>query len=365
LTSSRDRTGRAFRVLLIVGFVLGLAVIVAWPWFEAVRLVVMLAGTGPLDIARLPIVYETDGRRHSGDRYPAQGPQGSGLVLVPGAAAQGKDDPRLIRVAALLARAGFTVLVPDIASQKALRVGPENIDDVADAVLALAKSQRRVGVAAISYAVGPAVLAARRLDGKLAFLVGVGGYYDLSAVIGFFTTGWYFEDGRWQERTPNAYGKWVFVESNAARLWDSGDRALLGLMAARRRADPTASLDDLAPRLTSSGRAIYDLLANGDPARVPDLISRLPAMIGDDIRALDLKTKDLSGLTAHLLLIHGRGDAIIPAGESRKLAAAVPMADLFLVDDLAHADWTARSVAGVVSMVRAVRALLDERDLGR
>jgi len=326
---------------------------------------VALADGAPPDVTRLPIVYESDGRPHQGDLYPAQGAKGAGLVLVPGAAAAGKDDPRLSRVAALLAGAGFTVLIPDIASQKALRVGPENIDDVADAVLALGKTQRRVGVAAISYAVGPAVLAARRLGDKLAFVVGVGGYYDLGAVIGFFTTGRYFEDGRWQERTPNAYGKWVFVESNAARLWDSGDRALLGLMAARRRADPTASLDDLAPRLTSGGRAIYDLLANGDPTRVPDLLSRLPPIIGDDIRALDLKTKDLSGLTAHLLLIHGRGDAIIPAGESRKLATAVPKADLFLVDDLAHADWTAHSGTGMVSMVRAVRALLDERDGGR
>jgi pimeloyl-ACP methyl ester carboxylesterase len=362
---TRRRTRRRLLVPAIAVLALGLAAWAAAPWVEAAMLVRALAAGGRLDVQRAAVTYEIDGRRHQGDRYPALGLQGAGLVLVPGAAVEGKDDPRLVRFAGVLAEAGFTVLIPDIASQKALQVGPENIDDVADAILALAKDQRRVGVAAISYAVGPAILAGLRLADRLAFIVGVGGYDDLTAVIGFFTTGWYFEDGIWQQRTPNAYGKWVFIESNAARLWDSGDRALLGVMAARRKADPKAPLDDLAGRLTSTGRTIYDLLANADPARVPDLLAALPPIIGDDIRALDLKTKDLSGLSAHLLLIHGRHDAIIPAGESRKLAAAVPHADLFLIDDLAHADWAAHSLSGTWSLLKAVRALLDERDLGR
>ena len=322
-----------------------------------------LVGGGAPVAERGAARYTVAGRSHQGDLYAAAGGPGAGLVVVPGAAELGKDDPRLVKFAAALAASGFTVLVPDIARQKALRVGPENVEDIADAIDWLAGSENRVGVAAVSYAVGPAVLAALREGPKLAYLVGIGGYYDLTAVIGFFTTGWYFDDGRWQQRLPNAYGKWVFVRSNAARLWDSGDRTLLDLMAARRMADAQAPIDDLAPHLTPTGRSVYALLANTDRERVPALIEALPPVIRDDIRGLDLSGRDLSGLSAHLLLIHGRDDAIVPAGESRKLAAAVPAARLFIVDDLAHADWGPRNLAGLFQLLRALRALLGEREL--
>jgi pimeloyl-ACP methyl ester carboxylesterase len=333
---------------LVIGSLVLLAVLaaawaVAAPWVEAARVLADLAGGKGAAVERLPVLYEVGGRRYHGDIYPSDGPSGVGLVIVPGAAQLGKDDPRLIGFASALARAGFIVLVPDIESQRALQVGPDNITDVADAIDWMAGKLKRVGVAAISYAVGPTVLAGLRESDKLNFLVGVGGYYDLDAVISFFTTGWYLEGGEWQKRRPNAYGKWVFVKSNAARFWDSGDRTLLELMANLRMADANAPIDALAQRLTPTGRSISDLLANTEHERVPGLIDGLPPDIRDDIRALDLKGRDLSGLKAHLLLIHGRDDAIVPAGESRKLAAAVPSASLFIVDDLVHADWTPRN----------------------
>ena len=348
-----------------IGLLLALALVAAWglaPWVEAAVVLADLAGHRLRGENVIPqsVAYQRDGRSHGGDLYGASG--GAGLVVVPGAAELGKDDPRLIGFAQALARAGFTVLVPEIASQKALQVGPENVHDVADAIDWLASRQPRVGVAAISYAVGPAVLAGLEEGDKLRFLVGVGGYYDLNAVIGFFTTGRYWEDGAWQERRPNAYGKWVFVRSNAARLWDSGDKTLLEIIAQRRMADPQAPINDLTAKLTPTARPITDLLAKGDPERVPGLVAALPAEMADDIRALDLKGRDLSGLKAELLLIHGRDDSIVPAGESRKLAAAVPSAQLFIVDDLAHADWTPHRLSGMFGLLRAMHALLAERD---
>ena len=81
---------------------------------------------------------------------------------------------------------------------------------------------------AISYAAGPAILAALRPDTapQVRFLVAIGGYYDTEAVVTFFTTGYYRSgpDQPWQQGEPNAYGKWVFVAANAERLDDPGDR---------------------------------------------------------------------------------------------------------------------------------------------
>lgn len=318
---------------------------------------------------RSAIAYDVDGRARQGDLYQPRQPHGpAALVLVPGAARTGKDDPRLVALASTLARARFTVLVPDIESLRALRVGPGDADHIADAVRHLdAGGAGPIGIVAISYAVGPAVIAAMRNDvgDRVDFLVGVGGYYDLEAVVTFFTTGCYRENDAapWQWRAPNAYGKWVFVRGNADRLDDGGDRTLLAVMAERKLADLDAPVQDLAARLGPQGRSVYDLVANRDPERVPRLIAGLPPGIRADMAALDLRRQGLARLKTRLHLLHGRDDAIIPATESRALAAAAgPLADLTLVDSLAHADLGAAGIRDAAALLRVVYRVLAERD---
>lgn len=300
------------------------------------------------------------------------------LLLVPGLAPAGKDDARLVALARALARARIAVLVPDIASLKALRAGPENVDDIAAGLRFLAgpgrpdwsdAPGRPVGVAAVSYAVGPAVLATLEpgLAGEVDFLVAVGGYYDLAATVTFFTTGWHRDaDGVWRHRPPNAYGKWAFVQANAARLSDPGDRSSLSAMARRRLRDLTAPIEDLAAGLGPEGRSVHALVTNEDPGRVTSLIAALPEPIRADMAALDLAGRDLSGAPPEALLIHGRDDAIIPASESIALAAALPGApELILLDELAHADLATDGARTNVDFLRLWRAsawILAARD---
>lgn len=127
---------------------------------------------------RSTIAYEVDGRARQGDLYrPGQSHGAAALVLVPGAARTGKDDPRLMALAETLARARFSVLVPEIATLRELRVGPGDADHVADAIRHLdAIDSAPIGIVAISYAVAPAVIAALREDvnSRLDFIVGVG-----------------------------------------------------------------------------------------------------------------------------------------------------------------------------------------------
>jgi hypothetical protein len=60
------------------------------------------------------------------------------IVLVPGAAPRGKDDPRVVRLATAVARAGRVVLVPDlILAQR--RFDFEDLDRVVRSVLALSR----------------------------------------------------------------------------------------------------------------------------------------------------------------------------------------------------------------------------------
>ena len=323
---------------------------------------------------RDPVAYEVAGRRRRGDLYrPGEGARAA-LVLVPGIARAGKDDPRMVALANTLARARFTVLVPDIENLRALRVSPADAVAIADAIHYLAGGNggrgepATVGLIAISYAAGPALLAALRPDTRrrVRFVFIIGGYYDSEAVLTFFTTGFY-RDGPgepWLHRTPNAYGKWVFVKSNAGRISDPGDGAVLERMAERKMANLEADITDLVAALGAEGRAVYALLANSDPARVPALIAALPEAVRADISGLDLKRQDLSKLSARLILVHGRDDAIIPYSESKALAAAAPegQAALYVVDNLAHVDLGAAGLIDILILWRAAYRLLSERE---
>ncbi|HMA11205.1 MAG TPA: hypothetical protein VKO83_04915, partial [Steroidobacteraceae bacterium] len=185
---------------------------------------------------RQPLAYMVAGRAHQADLYlpgPLAGcsaataaPSGSAaarcpraaIVAVPGAVPLGKDDPRLVAFATTLARAGFAVLAPEIAGYRQSRIRPADAQEVADAFAWLVSRSElapagRAGMAAFSYSVGPALLAALRNDirERVRFVVAVGGYHDLPRAMRFFTTGWFEHDGRWQRITPDDTGRMVLV----------------------------------------------------------------------------------------------------------------------------------------------------------
>lgn len=322
--------------------------------------------------ARLPVTYRANGKEYAGDLYRPGGKPRAGLLLIPGAAEGGKDDPRLVAFAKTLARGRFTVLVPDLKGLKSLRVGSGDVQEVADSFEQLlsmpdAAPRGNAGICAFSYAAGPALLASLSpaIRDRVRFVMAVGGYHDLTSVLAFSTTGYFREDGRWRYRTPNEYGKWVFVLSNIGRLSDPKDRELYRLMAERKLADTAAGVEDLAARLGPEGKSLYDFAVNREPARVPLLISRLPDQIRREIAALNLADKDLSLLRAKLILVHGLDDDIIPYTESAALARAVPQgqAELFLAKGLFHVDVKA-GILDSWRLWRAVAALLRARDRG-
>jgi pimeloyl-ACP methyl ester carboxylesterase len=331
------------------------------------------AGGAPAAAEPESFTFEIAGRFSTADLYEAAPPARALIVLVPGLAPDGKDDARLVDLALALSRAHFTVLVPDMPSLAAQRVSPENIREIADALVYLAAQRdagqpQTYGVAAISYAVGPALLATLEpdLSGKVDFLVGIGGYYDVNAVIAYFTTGQYRDSagGPWQHGTPNEFGKWLFVGANVQHVEDMRDRVTLLAIARRRQADPAADVADLVPLLGPEGRAIYDLLAHQDPGRTDALVAGLPESLRTELAGLDLKGRDLAGAPRQVLLIHGRDDRIIPASESAALAAALPpgRAHLYLVDSLAHADLAPGGWRDLLTLSQAAYRLLAIRD---
>src|SRR5437763_6835958 len=316
------------RLAGLVAFAIGIAVCVSAcvsPRGQEARelLADIAAGGGPSRLketarepSRVTIRYRGAAGSASAYLYRSSQPPRGAVVVVPGLTPDGKNDARLVAFAKSLARARFLVLVPDIANTRALKVSAADGAFIADAIDELAQrfptsGERSVGLVAISYAVGPALLAASQTPAgrHVRFIVAIGGYYDIEAAIGFATTGFYrAPDGSWQHAAPNEWGKWVFVRGNADRVGDPGHRDRLRRIAERRLANPKAEIGDLTARLGPDGRAVYDLVSDSDPARVPALIGRLPAAIRDELRRLDLKGRDFRASAGPVFLVDGRDD---------------------------------------------------------
>jgi fermentation-respiration switch protein FrsA (DUF1100 family) len=307
-----------------------------------------------------------DGRHHLADRHlPADRPPRATLVLLHGFTAEGRREPRLMHFARTMARAGFAVLVPELDGLRSLAVGIEDAADIGAALRHELDARagtdcRPVGVMALSFAVGPALIAALapEVRERIDFVVAVGGYYDLDAAITYATTGFDPLSGR--NGVPQAAeGRWWLLQSQAARLTDPAERALLGELARRHLAAPDPEVDDLLARLGSEGRALHVLTANTDPQQVATLIAALPAGIRTSLKELDLARRPFTELRARLLLIHGSADPVIPVSHSRLLRERFgpERARLFVANGLEHVDVAPR-LADVWPLWQAVYELL-------
>ena len=319
---------------------------------------------------RRPVRYAVGGRDYNGDLYLPGQPVRAGIVLVPGVVPAGKDDARLVALATTLARLQFAVLVPDLRGLRRYRVRAGDVREVADAFRYLVMRdglvpQGRIGVAGFSYGAGPVLLAALQPDirEQVRFVMTLGGYYDLRSIIGYFTTGFYREpdDGDWRYQRPNPYIKWVFSLSNADLLENAEDRAALQALAEQARA--AGGVGPPAPEgLRPDAQALYALLSNQDPHRVPALIAQLSPRIRAELEGIDPASQDLTALRARAILVHGRSDTMIPYTESVALAKALPpdQAQLFLIEGFAHVDVQPQR-SDIPQLLAAMEALLVQR----
>jgi hypothetical protein len=361
-------------IFLILAALLGVAVLWLYQSESLLLLEDVAAGAGPSRLkqrvgepSRTTVHYQTLGQEYDADLYRPAETARAGIVLVPGAAERGKDDPRLVAFANSLARARFVVFVPTLPDVQHLRLRPGNARELAAAFtqfihLSRLDVDRPMGIGAFSYAAGPAILAAldEEVREQVDFVVTVGGYYDIDQVMRFMTTGEFEVDGKREYLKPRPYGRLVFAMSHMEFLGE-GDQKIIQQFIERYKQDPDTQLDDLAPQLDTDGRAVYEFLQNRDPARVPQLIQALPPGIRHNMEALNLANYDLSRLRAKLILIHGRYDDMIPYSQSLALRDAAPRADAFIVAGLEHVD-IPPGIRDRYTMWRAIRDILRVRD---
>jgi dienelactone hydrolase len=331
----------------ILGWVLAAAALFAlvWPFvWDAILsglLLIQVANpqaTGPLTRittapARHAVTFRGPGRDMAANLYRPSGGgpgagTGTGVILVHGVNETGKDDPRIVWLADLLARSGFTVLTPDFLGFKSLTLRTSDVEELVATIQYLAGREGgapgRVGLIGFSYGAGPTIIAAAdpRVRDRVQFVVSFGGYYDLLNVITFITTGFY-EFGEIRGRVvPNEYSRWIFLRYNLDLIPAARDRKILKEIAGAKARDPAVDAGPLAATLGPEGRAAYALLVNRDPDRVPTLVGALGPTIQEHIRFLS-PSRVIRDLRGRLFVVHSDPDDFIPTTESLRLAAAL------------------------------------------
>lgn len=287
--------------------------------------------------------------RHGGLRariYRSDHPRRA-IVLVPGLHAIGVDEPRFYNLAMQFAQVGWTVLAPEMPDLAKFSVTARTTDMIEDAAVWLASQPRlarrgRIGIVGISFAGGLSLVAAGRpsLRDHLDFVFAFGGHANFPRVLRFLSS------GRVPADLPPA--GYVAAEGGAEVTLQPHDYgvAVLTLGLADRMVPPeqveplraaileylTASCYDLINLTTAV--AIYrsaDAMADALPEPAQTIMRQVNARdveaLGPRIRTLLPKggydpalSADQSPATqARVFLLHGTGDNVVPAIETRFL----------------------------------------------
>jgi len=295
------------------------------------------------------------------------------VVLVHGVQYLGIEEPRLQRFAKSIVSAGIVVLTPQVDELADYEVSARSIETVGAALGTLrARSggAAKVGLMGTSFGGGVSLLTAAdpRFADQVAFVVAIGAHDDLARVSGFFAND-EIENvtGGTTKLRAHGYGATVLVYTHAEDFFP--------------REDVPAARDALRSWLHEK----RDEARERAKAVTPASKAKLDVMFGPDISALrpeilamierhreDMKTVSphgrLGGLRAHVYLLHGAGDTVIPATETMWLAHDVPAAALRSVlvsPAIEHVELKEPSLGDQWSLVHFMGDVIGEAEAAR
>ena len=254
---------------------------------------------------------------------PGRGEPRGGILLVNGAVELGNEDPGIRRVATSLARLGFLVALPELASLQAFLLDPHDPDRLVGAFEALsaepALRAKPVGFVGFCFGASLGLLAASdpAIADHVSFVAGAIPYARLDTLVVDVLSG--------SAVGTNGLRPWEPREDLAEKL----PLALIGLLPDADDRDILRSLhesDALATReadLSLSGEALRRLLLTRDRLQAEALVAEQdPALIAalEQLSPLDR----IDRLRAPLFLFHSAADRVIPWEHSAALAAAAP-----------------------------------------
>jgi dienelactone hydrolase len=282
----------------------------------------------PVDwLTRTPAVervrYPTRGGWAEGDLYrPSAGGRHPGLLVCLGVVPVGVDHPQVARLGEALARSGFVALLHWSPAMRDRRLDPEDIGNFALAYRWLIErpdvDQALSGFlgTCVGGAFGLMAAADPRVRDRVAFVCVYAPFASMWTLARDITSA---TRPVGEEREPwpvDPLTRTVYVRS-LTDLLEPGEAALLRQTCA----EPGGRVARDA--LSEVGRAVYPLLTALDAAAAEAALERLPPAMRARLDALS-PANYLADIHAPLLVIlHDRGDAVIPVAESRRLRAAL------------------------------------------
>lgn len=248
-----------------------------------------------------------------GERHPA-------ILLVIGATPIGIDFPQLVVAAEGFARAGFLVMLPDLACMKEERFDPTGPRQIADAFAVLRAHPNAQGrpAGAFGFSVGGGVLLAAagrfpELD-RAAYLATLGAYFDMTPYLAGVASRSQRRGGAvvpW-EPSPDVPGR---ITSSLARLAVDGDerRAVDAVLAA-------GSYDEALLRLSRLPARLREILDGISPRPVWDRVRAPVYWMHDE---LDRYVPVAEAESARAASRRGRLTMIVP----RLLEHSVPVSE--------------------------------------
>jgi len=251
------------------------------------------------------------------DRYLPGGKVLGTVVFIHGMSVLGRRDPRIVNLAQALAAAGCRVLIPAFHSIQNLEIRHQQPDEVQQLLELLVADQelcpdQMFSVMAVSFSGVFALRAACsvHLGRRIRCLCLIGGYYDINTVCSFLINA----------NRSDPYGKLLIlrnyyreIEPESRAFHQVLDRCIEECIDKKNCWNARTALDTS----DSVERRIYRLLTDS----LEREIFRKKVIEVFDQGWSGYRTQlDFIFSKTRVLLIHGRDDRVIPAGESRRLA---------------------------------------------
>jgi len=251
-----------------------------------------------------------------------------GIVVCHGVHHLGIEEPRMQKFARAIASSGVMVLTPELSELADYHIDPHTIQTIGHAAMMLATRVKRtgVGVLGLSFAGGLSMMAATEPEfaPSIDFVISVGGHDDLDRVARFFVTDEI--EGPAGEKThlkAHDYGAVVLVYMYVDSFFTPRDvphaREALRLWLWEQFDDARAA----AARMSPEGQDKIALVFGHREDVLRPEIEKVIAAHEVDIRRVSPHGA-LDGFRARAFLLHGEGDTVIPASETRWLAHDVP-----------------------------------------
>ena len=267
--------------------------------------------------------YPTRLGQAEGDLYrPSAGGPHPGIIVCLGVVPFGVEHPQVAILGKALARAGFAALLYWSPAMRDFRLDPEDVENIALAYHWLIEQPyvdpARSGLLGTCVGGAFALMAAASpvIRDRVAFMAAYAPYSSMGTFARDIASATRSSgDGREPWRVDPLTRK-VFVHSVTAWL-EPGE-------AERLRSAFVNEGGRLDGRdLSADGQLVYSLLTASDPDDAERALQQLPALLQERLAAMS-PMNFLKDIRAPLIvLLHDRGDAVIPVGESRRLRSAL------------------------------------------